>query len=254
MNKRPPWQSQPHRRGFQGELKASGRSLTSKLLGAVAGILLVGVGLELGLPLWAGLPLFVVGALFGYFAVYNRGWRKWLRDHKYGSQSNVIQFGKPKRQFPLRPALAGIAALTTAGVGGVYLYHRSSNTEVANQPLQLSGPNIFTCEVASITDGDTLSCADGTRVRLNAVAARETDGTCTVGHPCPNAPAEAATAELNELARGQTLQCRQTGTSYGRKAAICVNEDGIELNCAMVQSGTALIWPEYAVENPICVY
>jgi len=167
---------------------------------------------------------------------------------------NVAKFKNPRRQFPLIPALAGIAALTAFGIGGVFLYHQMPGREVTPLALKLLGPDIFTCRVASITDGDTLRCADGTRVRLNAVAARESDGTCTQGHPCPGASAEAATAKLTELARGQTLQCRQTGTSYGRKAAICVNEEGTEINCAMVQSGTALIWPEYANENPICVY
>lgn len=40
----------------------------------------------------------------------------------------------------------------------------------------------LTCVVASITDGDTLRCRDGTRIRLHAVAARERDGSCSPGH------------------------------------------------------------------------
>src|SRR5688500_10052947 len=66
----------------------------------------------------------------------------------------------------------------------------------------------FPCTVASITDGDTFRCAETDaggrqlRIRLSGVAARETDGTCRAGHPCPEASAEAATAELDRLASG----------------------------------------------------
>jgi endonuclease YncB( thermonuclease family) len=51
---------------------------------------------------------------------------------------------------------------------------------------------------------------------------------------------------------GQTLQCSQTGTSYDRVTAICRNEAKVEINCAMVRSGTAVIWPRFNAEQPIC--
>lgn len=110
----------------------------------------------------------------------------------------------------------------------------------------------FTCNVSSITDGDTLRCGDGTRIRLHAVAARESDETCKVGHPCPSASGASATAKLTELASGQTLQCEQTGTSYGRVTAVCWNEANTEINCAMVQSGTTVIWPKFNQQRRIC--
>ncbi|MBB4642644.1 thermonuclease family protein [Rhizorhapis suberifaciens] len=112
--------------------------------------------------------------------------------------------------------------------------------------------NQFSCKVSRITDGDTLRCADGTRVRLHAVAARESDGSCKPGHPCPTASASEATATLSALASGQTLQCEQTGTSYNRVVAICRDEANIEINCAMIESGTALVWPRYNQERAIC--
>lgn len=114
------------------------------------------------------------------------------------------------------------------------------------------GSSSFACQVSSITDGDTLRCADGTRVRLHAVAARESDETCSVGHPCPSASAASATAKLEELAGGQTLQCQQTGTSYNRVTAICRSEANVEINCAMVQSGTVVIWPKFNDQRAIC--
>lgn len=110
----------------------------------------------------------------------------------------------------------------------------------------------FRCQVASVHDGDTLRCADGTRVRLHAVAAREIDETCSPGHPCPAASALAARETLLRLAAGQTLDCVQTGTSYNRIAAICRTPSGTEINCAMVKSGTTLLWERFDREEPIC--
>lgn len=110
----------------------------------------------------------------------------------------------------------------------------------------------FACNVLSITDGDTLRCRDGTRVRLHAVAAREKDETCSPGHPCPSASGVAATAKLSELASGQELQCEKIGTSYNRVTAICRNGAGVEVNCAMIQSGVALIWPKFNRQRAIC--
>jgi endonuclease YncB( thermonuclease family) len=109
----------------------------------------------------------------------------------------------------------------------------------------------FTCTVASITDGDTFRCAeteaDGKqiRVRLSGVAAREKDGSCTAGHPCPDAPPEAATAAIQALALGKPLQCRQVGSTYGRRAAFCSLPGGKDLSCAMVASGTVAKWDRH---------
>jgi hypothetical protein len=44
------------------------------------------------------------------------------------------------------------------------------------------------------------------RVRLSGVAARERDENCTAGHPCSNAPPEAATAAIEALAMGKALE------------------------------------------------
>jgi len=113
-----------------------------------------------------------------------------------------------------------------------------------------SGPSI-SCTVASISDGDTFRCAEsGTdgkqiRVRLSGVAARERDGSCSDGHPCPTASAEAATTELTRLALGELLICQKVGDTYGRVAAFCQRQDGIDLSCAMIESGTAVKWSRY---------
>ena len=127
---------------------------------------------------------------------------------------------------------------------------------VVVQPQQAgarpSDPSSFSCVVTNVHDGDTLRCADGTRVRLHAVAAREIDETCKPGHPCPSATGAAATQALKDLAEGQTLSCVATGTSYDRVPAICQNESGVEINCAMVQGGYAARWERFDREQAIC--
>lgn len=110
----------------------------------------------------------------------------------------------------------------------------------------------FVCNVASITDGDTLRCRDGTRIRLHAISARETDETCSPGHPCPAASAMAATEELTRLAAGRQLSCERVGRSYNRVTAICADEAGLEINCAMVRSGTAELWDRFNAQRAIC--
>lgn len=103
----------------------------------------------------------------------------------------------------------------------------------------------FICTVSSITDGDTFRCGEGTRIRLSGVAARETDGSCSPGHPCPEASAEAATSALRGIAAGQVLTCRSVGETYGRVAAFCKRQDGVDLSCAMIDTRTVEKWSRY---------
>lgn len=110
----------------------------------------------------------------------------------------------------------------------------------------------FLCVVAYVNDGDTLRCKDGTRVRLHAVAAREADETCSPGHPCPAASAASATAELRRLAANQTISCEQIGQSYNRVTAICWTPAQVEINCAMIRSGTTLVWEKFDRQRALC--
>jgi endonuclease YncB( thermonuclease family) len=84
------------------------------------------------------------------------------------------------------------------------------------------------------------------------VAARELDESCNPGHPCPTATGAEAQATLERLAMDRRLQCEATGGSYGRVTAWCWREDGVELNCAMVESGKALRWAQYDRRNRLC--
>ena len=71
------------------------------------------------------------------------------------------------------------------------------------------------------------------------------------GHPCSPATPEVSKAMLERLA-GRHVNCIQTGTSYNRLTAICDNEQGVEINCAMVESGAAVVWDKFNRQQSIC--
>jgi endonuclease YncB( thermonuclease family) len=147
-------------------------------------------------------------------------------------------------------AIAFYATLTAPWLGPAPPASLHQAAQVDDEPADQRGR--FSCAVAYINDGDTLRCQDGTRIRLHAVAARERDGSCSPGHPCPTASAGAATAELSRLAGGKILRCEPTGHSYNRITAICWTPTGEEINCAMVRSGTALLWDRFDRQAPLC--
>ncbi|MFN7029479.1 MAG: thermonuclease family protein [Sphingopyxis sp.] len=116
------------------------------------------------------------------------------------------------------------------------------------------------CTAISVYDGDgPIHCREGWKIRLDGIAAREMDGTCRPGHPCPSASAEAARDSLVRLLGGPTgrlstghitirpvvIRCAVTGKSYDRRTAWCQLPDSRDISCAMVSSGTALRWPKY---------
>jgi endonuclease YncB( thermonuclease family) len=171
-------------------------------------------------------------------------------------EAQVLTLSQYRRRKHLRLIATGALAFSALFCGGMLA---TAGRPLVNQALSGTGNLLegilpgerFTCTVESVTDGDTFRCqqtdASGRqiRVRLSGVAARETDGTCKPGHPCPDASAEAATAQLSGLALGSSLKCRKVGETYGRVAAFCERHDGVDLSCAMVESGTVLKWRRY---------
>jgi endonuclease YncB( thermonuclease family) len=119
----------------------------------------------------------------------------------------------------------------------------------------------FECTPTRVWDGDgPVWCAEGPRIRLSGIAARESDGTCRTNQPCPKASAEASrnalvalvgkstgrSGEGHILVRGPTMQCRSVGSGGGtRTAAWCVSPKGGDLSCAMIRGGWALRWDRY---------
>lgn len=119
----------------------------------------------------------------------------------------------------------------------------------------------FQCTPIRVWDGDgPIWCAEGPRVRLSGIAARELDGTCSKGHPCPKAdPRDARDALANLIGRpvgvtseghvivnGPVMSCRSDGGAGGnRTAAFCNSPKSGDVSCAMVKGGWALKWDRY---------
>ena len=119
----------------------------------------------------------------------------------------------------------------------------------------------FACTATAVWDGDgPIWCAEGPKVRLAGIAAREIDGSCRPGQPCPSASGPAARDRLVALlggARGQwrdghilvnapRMFCQSAGQGKGdRTAAWCSSPGGRDLSCAMLASHTVLRWVRY---------
>lgn len=119
----------------------------------------------------------------------------------------------------------------------------------------------FTCTPTRVWDGDgPIWCAEGPKIRLSGIAAREADGSCRSGHPCPHASADAArdalvrligrptgrSREGHILLKGRPLSCVSAGSGRGdRTAAWCRTTAGVDLSCAMLRSGYVARWDRY---------
>jgi len=132
---------------------------------------------------------------------------------------------------------------------------------LAAAPPVVPAGQAFTCTPIRVWDGDgPLWCAEGPRIRLAGIAAREMDGSCRANQPCPRASAESSRDQLvrlvgrpigtsregHVLVQGGALACRSDGDGVGaRTAAWCRTRGGVDLSCAMVRSGHALVWDRY---------
>lgn len=117
------------------------------------------------------------------------------------------------------------------------------------------------CTPIRVWDGDgPICCAEGPRIRLAGIAAREMNGGCSVGHPCPAANAIQARDHLVRLLGGgigttstghividgPRLSCVSAGSANGsRTAAWCRSPRIGDLSCRMVEDGYAARWPRY---------
>lgn len=119
----------------------------------------------------------------------------------------------------------------------------------------------FKCTPAAVYDGDgPVWCAEGPKVRIAGVAAREMDGTCRSNQPCPPVGAVDARDRLvrifggprgtlptgHILVRSATMVCRSDGSARGsRTAAWCTSPVFGDLSCAAVRAGGAVRWARY---------
>lgn len=126
----------------------------------------------------------------------------------------------------------------------------------------------FTCHPTRVWDGDgPIWCAEGQKIRLAAIAAREIDGSCRPYQPCPRASGIEARDRLVQLlggprgrapdghilVRGPALACRSAGPDdYRRTVAWCSAPAPVgDLSCALVRAKVANRWTRYG-GNYVC--
>ena len=119
----------------------------------------------------------------------------------------------------------------------------------------------FKCTPTAVWDGDgPIWCAEGPKVRIAGVAAREMDGSCSRNHPCPLVSGVEARNRLVRLfggpkgtlstghvkVRSEPMQCVSDGSARGsRTAAWCYSPVFGDLSCAVVRMGGAMRWPRH---------
>lgn len=118
----------------------------------------------------------------------------------------------------------------------------------------------FICTPTRVWDGDgPIWCAEGPRVRLAGIAAREIDGSCRPGQPCPDASgvdardalvallggARGVAREGHVLVAGPQLTCLSEGSAGGSRTAAWCRRGSFDLSCTMLRTGRTLRWPRY---------
>jgi len=119
----------------------------------------------------------------------------------------------------------------------------------------------FKCTPTAVWDGDgPVWCAEGPKVRVAGVAAREMDGSCRSNQPCPAVDAadardrlvsilggpRGATADGHVKVRAAAMVCLSDGSAGGsRTAAWCRSSQVGDLSCAVIRAGGAVAWPRY---------
>ncbi len=151
----------------------------------------------------------------------------------------------------------------------LYIKVAAAAVAVAISPgatLQGSAPVVpagqtFICTPTAVWDGDgPIWCAEGPKIRIAGVAAREIDGSCKANHPCPSASGTEARDRLVRLfggpvgnlphghikVRSAPMRCVSDGSAGGtRTAAWCRSPALGDLSCATIRAGGAVRWQRY---------
>lgn len=120
----------------------------------------------------------------------------------------------------------------------------------------------FSCTPTHVWDGDgPIWCAEGPRIRLAGIAAREIDESCRKGQPCPKTSGRRARDRLvaflggargkspkgHILVAGPAMRCVSNGAARGSRTGAWCEVAGLgDLSCAMLASRTVLRWDRYA--------
>lgn len=120
---------------------------------------------------------------------------------------------------------------------------------------------IATCTPALVYDADTLTCADGTKLRIAGVNGQELKGLpCPRDYPCPTMRPEPARRELVRILGGTITGKRPTGHliirapafryrvvdhNRDRLIAVVTLGNGRDLRCALLRSGAVARWMKF---------
>jgi len=117
-------------------------------------------------------------------------------------------------------------------------------------PADLPPP--FVCEVVRVHDGDSLTCADRTRIRVAGIQAPDyaSSPPCRrnpvpATYTCDTAAAKRSRAIVERLVLRQRITCQPVDRSYQRVVAQCTLVDGRSLSCAAIAAGAAVRWDAY---------
>nr|WP_084607492.1 hypothetical protein [Sphingomonas jaspsi] len=143
---------------------------------------------------------------------------------------------------------------------GVLLSILPGRISVAEAQVVTAG-RTFSCTPIAVWDGDgPVWCAEGPKVRIAGVAAREIDETCRPSQPCPSVSGVDARDRLVALFGGPrgtmptghikvkaaTMTCRSDGSAGGsRTAAWCYSPSFGDLSCKVIARGGAVRWDRY---------
>ncbi len=157
-----------------------------------------------------------------------------------------------KRKFKLsrsniRTIVVIVAILGFAAYEQIYndkVYLPPSFTKVINKTLDPYDKSIK--GRATISDGDTIRIGI-TKIRLDAIDAPELSQNCFLKNGKPYPCGQDAKRKLEILIGQNNVRCDYSKKDqYGRLLAICYNDQGQDLNAAMVTSGNALAYLYYS--------
>lgn len=137
---------------------------------------------------------------------------------------------------------------------------------VEKRQTEIVGPGTqFECTPIRVWDGDgPIWCAEGMRVRLAGISAREIDESCRDDHPCPALGGVEArdvlvglvgkpigtSSQGHILVEGEPLSCYSEGSALGKRtSAWCVSSTYGDLSCEMISRKAALRWDKYWGEH-----
>lgn len=102
------------------------------------------------------------------------------------------------------------------------------------------GP-VQACEAPVASDGDTIRCADGTRIRMSGIDAPEMPGHCRRGRVCaPGDPVRSRDSLRAAIATGPiTYRAISVRDPYGRTIALVYN-GSVNLSCHQIASQNAI--------------